>query len=47
MQKKGVLDRDPPRKLDFTLCERKALSNQAFGMRKRAFWIVIHLGNAR
>ena len=24
-EKKGVLDRDPPRKADFTLCERKAL----------------------
>ena len=25
---KGVLDRDPPRKPDFTLCERKALSER-------------------
>ena len=27
-EKKGVLDRDPPRKADFTLCECKALSER-------------------
>ena len=33
-------------KPDFTLCERKALSNQAFETpKKEAFWIVIHVGS--
>ena len=45
---KAVLDRDSDPfliwKPDFTLCERKALSNQAFEMQKnRASWIMIHL----
>ena len=32
-EKKGVLDRDPPRKADFTLCERKALLEHDLCMR--------------
>ena len=44
---KAVLERDSDPfliwKSDFNLCERKALSNQAFEThKKRAFWIVIH-----